>query len=122
VAIVVLATPLTLKWGAMGTIAGVGLTMALAFSLSCVYVFRQVSLSFVATFLPASIAGLVAAGVLLASRQLAVWGQLAPLVRALATGIFGTGTFLLVLLALRPAEMIERLRYAAQLWVKHPAN
>ena len=121
IALVVLATPLTLKWGAMGTIAGVGLTMALAFSLSCAYIFRQVSLSFVATFGPAAIAGLIAAGVLLASRQFAVWGQLAPLVRLVATGLIGPSAFILVLLALRPKEMIERLRYLMQLWSKRSA-
>lgn len=121
-AIVLFATPLTLAWGVMGTILGVALTMALSFALSCYYVFRQVPLSFIGTFGPPFVAACASAGLLLGANQLPVWAQLVPLVRLFATGLIGPGAFILVLFALRPKEMIERLRYVMQLWAWRPAN
>ncbi len=121
-AIVILATPLTLAWGVMGTILGVALTMALSFALSCYYIFRQVPLSFIETFGPPLVAACASAGLLLGVNQWPIWTQLAPLARLFATGLIGPGAFALVLLALRPKEMIERLQYVMRLWARRPAN
>jgi len=121
-AIVILATPLTLAWGVMGTILGVALTMALSFALSCYYIFRQVPLSFIETFGPPLVAACASAGLLLGVNQWPIWTQLAPLARLFATGLIGPGVFGLVLLTLQPKEMIERLQYVMRLWARRPAN
>jgi PST family polysaccharide transporter len=122
VAIVIFATPLTRAWGVMGTILGVALTMALSFALSCYYTFRQVPLSFVGIFGPPLVAACAGTGLLLGVNQLPLWAQLAPLVRLFATGLIGPGAFILVLFALRPKEMLERLQYVMQLWAQRPTN
>jgi hypothetical protein len=115
-ALIVLATPLTLQWGVMGTILGVGITMALAFGLSCYYIFRQVPLSIGATFGVPLVAASMAIVALLTSSRLPGWDRLLPMVRLLAVGAAGPGVFMLALFVLRPSEMTERLRYVLRLF------
>lgn len=118
ITLVTLATPMTLWWGVNGTILGVGITMALAFGLSCVVIFRAVPLSIGATFGAPLIAAGIAAGVLWLLTAWSVWSGLPPLVRLCVTGAAGFGAFLLALFGLKPAEMRERMRYLRLTWRK----
>jgi len=118
VALIVIATPLTWQWGAMGTILGVGITMALGFTLSCYYMFRQVPLSIGATFGPPLLAMSVAASIVFALCQLPNWEHLPPLTHLFAIGLLGPGTFVVCLFALRRSEMMAYARYLRQAWHK----
>jgi hypothetical protein len=112
--IVLLGTPLTLQFGANGTLVAVAVTMVLAFSLSCQYIFQQVPLSVWKVFGAHVLALLAAIIVLLVMQQLPAWDTLHPIVRVLLIGLLGDGTFLLALFILRPAETRERIGYVTQ--------
>ncbi len=110
-ALMLLGTPLTLQFGANGTLLAVAITMVLAFSLSCQYIFHQVPLSVWSVF-GAHAGALVAAIIVLSAiLQLPAWNTLPPFVRVMLIGLLGDGTFMLVLFILRPAETRERIRY-----------
>jgi len=111
VAMIVISTPLTLWLGVGGTILGVMITMALAFGLSCYYVFRQVPLSLRETFGPSLTAGAIASVLLFCIGQTASWNSLAPAVRLFVVCMAGPGSFLLALFAMRRTEIIERAAY-----------
>jgi O-antigen/teichoic acid export membrane protein len=111
-----LGTPLTLQWGAMGTILAVGVTMILALSLSCCYVFRQVDLSLAEIFRVPVVAVGVATVVLLLISQINAWDSLGPPWRLALIAVLGPGTYWLVLFALRPAETMERVQYVWRYW------
>ena len=115
-AIVLIATPLTLRWGVSGTIAGVGITMVLAFCLSIYYVFRQVPLSIRASFAAPLVAACMAAALLFGLQHIGGWADWLSLARLAAIGIAGPGAFIMVLFALHPAEMIERVQYLVRLF------
>jgi O-antigen/teichoic acid export membrane protein len=112
--LILLGTPLTLLFGANGTLLAVALTMVLAFSISCEYIFRQVPLSVGNVFGAHVIALLAAILVLLAVQQLPAWGTLYPIVRVLLIGLMGDGTFMLVLFIVRPTETRERVVYVVR--------
>ncbi len=114
--LVVIATPLTLRFGVDGTIAGVFITMLASFGLSCYYLFRQVPLSIDAVFRGPALAALVAIGMILMARQIIQWDSLAPILRLSIVGVLGPGTFGVALFALRSSEMTERIRYLRQVW------
>jgi O-antigen/teichoic acid export membrane protein len=113
-----LGTLFTLQWGAMGTILAVGVTMILAFSLSCSYVFRQVDLSLVEVFRAPAAAMTIAAVALLLISQINIWSSIGPMWRLAFIAVLGSGTYWLVLFALRPAETMERVQYVWRSWRK----
>jgi lipopolysaccharide exporter len=112
--IMLLGTPLTLRFGVSGTLAAVMITMALAFSLSTQYIFHNVPLSLWDVFGAHVLAFLAAVVALTAVQQLPAWNELRPIVHVTLISFLGTGTFLLVLFLLRPAETRERIMYVAQ--------
>ncbi len=112
--LILLGIPLTLQFGANGTLLAVATTMVLAFSLSCQYIFQQVPLSPRNVFGAHAGALMAAILVLLGVQQLAAWNMLHPIVRVMLIGFLGDGTFMLVLFILRPAETRERIAYVTQ--------
>ena len=116
VALVAVATPLTWRWGVMGTIAGVMLTMVLAFLLGCVYIFRTLPLSIRETLGVPLLAGLAAALGLWGLTHLPTWTDWASPVRLVIIGVIGPASYLLVLFLLNPTEFSARLRYLIQLF------
>jgi O-antigen/teichoic acid export membrane protein len=112
--IVLLGTPLTLRFSANGTLLAVAITMVVAFSLSCQYVFQQVPLSVWNVFGAHTGALVAAILVLLGVQQLPTWNTLHSIVRVVSISFLGDGTFMLVLFILRPAETRERIAYVAQ--------
>jgi O-antigen/teichoic acid export membrane protein len=109
--IMLLGTPLTLQFGANGTLVAVAITMVLAFSLSCQYIFQQVPLSVWKVFGAHALALLAAVLVLAAIQQLSMWATLHSIVRVMLIGFLGDGTFVLTLYILRPTETRERIHY-----------
>jgi lipopolysaccharide exporter len=111
-----ITAPLTWRFGIAGTLAGVGLTNAVALGFSIVYVFRKVPLSARETLVPPAIATAAAAGVLFLILRVPGWQGLPAVARLLIVGGAGAGTFWITLFALQPAEMIERVRYLRSVW------
>lgn len=109
--LIVLATPLTLQLGVTGTILGVIVTMLVALGLAMRYVFKQVPLSLRGVFGAHFVATMAAAIVLLALLQLPWWNSVTSLIRLALIGSCGGGTFMVLLFALRPAELKERAHY-----------
>ena len=118
VILLVFATPLTWRFGIAGTLAGVGLTNAVALALSIGYVFRKVAMSVRETLLPPAIATAVTAGVLLLILHVPGWALVPAVLRLLIVGSAGAGAFWLILFALQPHEMIERFRYLRSVWFR----
>jgi O-antigen/teichoic acid export membrane protein len=122
ITIVIVATPLTWRFGAMGTVAGVGLTSAVGLVLSCRYVFRQVPLKLGEVFAAPLLATAVATGVLIILWNIPGFVSQLPLLRLALTGSVGSGVFFVVSFIMRPQETLERLRYIGQTWRKAPAT
>jgi PST family polysaccharide transporter len=109
--LIVLGTPLTLLWGVAGTLISVGITMLLGFGIICWYLFRQVSISFSATFGPPVLGGIVATLVLASMLQLPGWANLPLLMRLSGVAVAGSAAFWLTLAAVQPVEMRGRIHY-----------
>jgi O-antigen/teichoic acid export membrane protein len=114
--IVGLGWPLTYVWGVVGTLMAVGVTVAAAFLLSNLYIFRQVPLRWHEVYGAPGLAGLAAFGVMLAVKQLPGWGALAPVMRLAGTGLGVAGGFAIFLFALQRDTLRERVRYLRALW------
>jgi lipopolysaccharide exporter len=114
VTLIALGTPLTLRLGAFGTVLAVMITMLIAFGLAMRYAFKQVPLSLREVFGAHLAAAAGAILVLLLLRQMPGWDSAIPLVHLMVIGMAGCGTFMLILVMLRPAETRERIVYIAQ--------
>jgi PST family polysaccharide transporter len=119
VVMVAVATPLTWLWGVMGAIIGVGITMVVAFGVSCYYIFQQVHLSFLNIFGPAGLVASIVVITLLLLTRLTNWEQWYPLTRLLTIGIVGTCIFMMLLFVIRPVEMKRNLSYLGRVWKGH---
>jgi len=110
-ALILFGLPLTLWLGATGTVLAVGITTAVGFTLSAAYVFRKLPISIIDVFgIP--LVGLSASSMLtMLLFQAPGWVDLSPLVRWITISITASGSYLLCITALRPAEMNERIRY-----------
>lgn len=121
-ALVAVATPLTLRWGVMGTIAGVMFTMILSFLLGCAYIFRTLPLSIHETIGLPALAGLTMGLVLWGLRYLPTWTNWAPPIRLALIGGVGPTGYLVLLFLLNPAEFSARIRYLIQMFKPVPAG
>ncbi|MCL5995549.1 MAG: oligosaccharide flippase family protein [Chloroflexi bacterium] len=120
IALVVLATPMTLLWGVRGTILGVGLTMALSFTLSCRYMFSQVPISFRQTFGSPLLAAISAMLVLFVLSRTTAWANLPPLLRLSGVVLIACGIFFGCLFIVDGSTMVERVRYLQRRWGHSP--
>jgi len=116
--LIVVATPLTWRFGIAGTLAWVGVTNAVALMLSIGYVFRKVPMPIRETLLPAAAATAATAGLLLSVLHAPGCALLSAVVRLLIVGGAAVGAFWLILFALRPGETIERFRYLLSVWFR----
>jgi lipopolysaccharide exporter len=116
--LIVLATPLTLLFGVIGTIVGVAISMIAGFVLSVSYISRQISLSPWATLYVPLLAVSLAVLILSLLPVLSGWHNLPPAARLFIVSVGGGGVFIASLFALRPAETIERIRYLKRTWGK----
>jgi len=107
----ILATPLTLAFGAIGTAIGVGVAFTVGIAVAYAFVSRTISIDLVRIFLPPAIA---CAGSLALYFAFADWidlNTLPLLARVLVKGGIAAGVFFAILLALRRGEMFFRIRY-----------
>jgi lipopolysaccharide exporter len=115
VALMIIATPLTLAYGAVGTCVGVGIAFVVGLVLSYRYVRQTVALSLRDAFaVPAVAAVLAMAAYLLLVRGVDL--NVLPLaVRVVVKAGFAAVAFFVVMLALQPRRLLERSSYVWRL-------
>jgi PST family polysaccharide transporter len=111
VTILCVATLLTLAFGAIGTVMGVGVTIAVGFTLSAVYIFRRLPLSVRATFGVPALAAILATLVTLLVMSQPGWHELATFVRLIIIGVTSAGLYWVCLIVFQREEMLVRIRY-----------
>jgi O-antigen/teichoic acid export membrane protein len=108
------ATALTFMLGAIGTVLGVGITIAVGFAVSALYIFRRLPLSVMATFgAPVLAASIASVATLFVMGQLSQY-ELSTFIRLIIIGLSSAGLYLICLFALQPAVMLERVRYVTR--------
>lgn len=110
-----LGTPFTLRWGAMGTILAVGITMVVAFSMSTHYVFRHVQLTLREVYAAPLLGLVISLAAIVLVYQVPAWNALPPFIRLGLTGLLSAGIYLAVIFLAQPREMRERASYLKQL-------
>jgi O-antigen/teichoic acid export membrane protein len=105
------ATMLTFVFGAIGTVLGVGVTVAVGFVISALYIFRRLPLGIRATFGAPALAAGIASVITLFVMSQPGWPEKSNLVRLIIIGFTSAGLYLICLVAFKPAEMLERIRY-----------
>jgi lipopolysaccharide exporter len=111
--LILVATPLTLWRGALGTAVGVGIAFIAGVVLAYILVKRFIALSLSRMFLPPALAALVALAVYVALQQWPTWQHLVPLSRLLLTGSAVGLSFYGTLLLVNPRQFIEN---TATIW------
>jgi PST family polysaccharide transporter len=114
ITILSVATLLTFVLGVVGTVFGVGVTIAVGFIISSLYIFRRLPLGVRATFGAPALAAAIASVVTLLVMSLPGWSERSNLGRLVIIGFTSAGLYLICLVALRPAEMLERVRYVTR--------
>jgi len=122
VVMLAVATPLTLRWGVSGALAGLGVAILLGFGLSAHYIFTHLPLSARETFGKPLIAAAVACAATWLASQTPGWHELSAAPRLIAITLASAGTYLLCVFALNPSEVIERVRYVARAFRPPPAQ
>jgi hypothetical protein len=102
---------MTLWQGYGGTLLSVGVSVAVGFGLSCLYIFRHVPLSITASFGTPLLAGITAACLTVAASHLPQVATLPPIARLVVIAITAPGTYAGITFALERAETLQRLRY-----------
>ena len=115
VALIAVATPLTLAYGAVGTCVGVGIAFVVGLVLTYRYVRQTVALSLKDAFAaPALAAALSMAAYLLLASSVDL--NVLPLaVRVVVKATFAVAGFFAVMLAAQPKRLIERSSYVWRL-------
>ena len=116
ITLIVVATPLTFRFGVMGTMAGVGTSMALAMLLGCRYIFATVSLKLGEVFGAALAAGTAVVIVLLVVSHWSEFMSFHSAIRLIVIAATTFGVFVGTLLLLRKEETIDRVLYLARAW------
>ncbi len=109
--LILVGTPMTLWQGYRGTALSVGVSVAVGFGLSCLYIFRHVPLSIAASFRTPLLAGIAAASLTVAASHLPHVATLPPIARLVVIAITAPGTYAGITFALERAETLQRLRY-----------
>ncbi len=115
VALMIIATPLTLAYGALGTCVGVGIAFVVGLALSYHYVCQTVNLSLRDIFaVPALATVLAIVAYVLLGRGVDL--NVLPLaVRVVVKAGFAAAAFFAVMLALQPRRLLERSGYVWRL-------
>jgi lipopolysaccharide exporter len=114
ITILSVATLLTLAFGAVGTVLGVGVTVMVGFAIGTSYIFRRLPLSAWSVFGAPLIAIAIASLLTLLVLSRPGWNDLATIVRLLIIGCTSGGLYLICLMALQPRETIARVRYVTR--------
>ncbi len=113
--LIFLGTLFTLRWGVLGTILAVSITMIVAFSMSSYYVFRHVQLTVREVYAAPSLGLVVSLATIGFAYQLPAWDALSSFVRLGLTGLLSAGIYLATIFLAQPHEMRERVGYVRQL-------
>jgi len=111
VTLIIIATPLTVTFGAVGTAIGVGIAFAVGIGLTYLYITQTISLNVMRTFLPSIVATLCSIGLYMAIAQLIDLNAFSLLMRVAFKGSIAVGGFLAVMLLLERRLLLERAGY-----------
>ncbi|MDW8325918.1 MAG: oligosaccharide flippase family protein, partial [Anaerolineales bacterium] len=114
-ALILIATPLTLVWGAIGTAIAVGITFVIGIALAYYYVNQVLTLDMRWIFGPPLAAALSSLALYFSMTRLVDLNVLPLLVRVLVKGGFVAALFLAILMLLQHRTMFDRLRYLRRL-------
>lgn len=115
VALVLIATPLTVGWGALGTAIGVGIAFAVGIALAYRYVSRELTLALKWVFGPPIIAALSSLALYFAMTRLVDLNALPLLIRVVVKGGFIAALFLATTALLQYRTIVQRLLYIQRL-------
>jgi len=115
VALMSVATPLTLAYGAVGTCVGVGVAFVVGLALAYWYTRQTVAPPLMETFAAPAAAALLAMAAYLFLTWSVNLNVLALAVRVMVKAGFAVAVFFAVMLALQPRRLIERSAYVWQL-------
>lgn len=113
--LILLGTPLTLGFDAVGTCIGVGIAFLIGLVVSYSYVQKAVDVSLWDAFAGPTLAALLAMGAYLLFTWSVDLNVLPLALRVAVKGAFAGGAFVAILLALQPRRSVERLRYVYSL-------
>ncbi|HEX9029088.1 MAG TPA: oligosaccharide flippase family protein [Anaerolineales bacterium] len=117
--LILFATPLTMRYGVPGTCVGVGIAFGAGLVLNYYYLLKTVPLDLKEVFLSPGLATLVAMGAYFLLAKGVNLNLLPQFGRVALKSGFVVAVFYLILLALQPRLLIERLAYVARLvWVR----
>ncbi|MCS6910402.1 MAG: oligosaccharide flippase family protein [Anaerolineales bacterium] len=116
-ALILVATPLTLVWGATGTAIAVGITFVIGIALAYYYVNQVLTLDMRWIFGPPLAAALGSLVLYFSMTRLVDLNVLPLLVRVLVKGGFVAALFLAILMLLQHRTMFDRLRYLRRLLI-----
>jgi len=105
--LILVATPLTLWRGAIGTAIGVGIAFAAGVILAYILIKRFIAVPLSRLFLPPALAALVALAAYFALQQWPAWHRLLPLSRFLLTGSAVGLSFYGALLLISPRQFAD---------------
>jgi PST family polysaccharide transporter len=122
IALVLIATPLTLVYGAIGTAVGVGAAFVVGVVVAYRNVGRQIELSVRDTFLRPGIAGAAALAVYAVVRFGGDLNTLDVPLRLLLKAVISGGTYAAVILLLDRNTLVDRVRYIASFMRPSPSQ
>jgi len=115
VALILIATPLTLGWGATGTAVAVGITFLIGIALAYYYVNQVLKLDLKWIFGPPLIAALASLALYFAMTRLVDLNVLPLLIRVVVKGGFIAALFLAMTMLLQYRTVFVRLHYLRRL-------
>lgn len=111
VTLIVVATPLTLAFDAVGTAVGVGVAFVVGIALTYRFVSQTITINLMRLFLPPTIAAIGSIALYVTLARLAELNALPLLIRAIIKGGIAAGTFFAIVLLLERRALFERVGY-----------
>jgi len=118
--LIVVGTPLTIWFAAIGTAIAVGVAFVVGVALTYRFVARALPIDLARVFTPAVIAGIGSIALYLGIARLVDLNALALLPRVLVKGGLAVALYFLLLLALERGALIARVRYIQRLLFEKP--
>lgn len=117
ITLIIVATPLTIFYGSIGTALGVGVAFIIGIAITYRYVAQTLPINLLPLFIPSVLATFGSAAFGLWLNQLTLFRHWPLLLRVIVRGGATAGVFVLIMLLLQGRSTFERVRYIwALLW------
>jgi lipopolysaccharide exporter len=111
VTLILVATPLTLLFGALGTAVGVGVAFTVAIALTYTFVSQTIPVNLVRTFWPAAVASAASLAIYFTLAALVDLNVLPLFIRVIFKGSVAAGAFTLIIILLEGRAFFDRITY-----------